>query len=849
VAVVVLLDASRMVAHLGGEPRPIGLGGLRTIEARLAGRDVGPLDVLVGAPVDGTGAPVDATGGPGGTEALADLVAALDARPGPDPTWPAAPPARDAPPVDPATVLQAPLPTPLLATGRGYLAWPARSAQPVLLGADEVGVLSCFATPVPPEALGPERQPGNPLLATAARRDAAVAALVGAGLLGTEVAVPYRATWDGGRADARRVHHRTRRLVRQGAAQLADRPPRDGRVPVFAVERSASTRPPLASGMLLAAVAAHEGGRLLEAYDPVPDWHLRPGTVRRALRDGPGVLLFSDYVWSTAENLAMSAKVRELSPASLIVHGGPDAPQYPGDRERFFAEHPSVDVIVHGEGEAAVVDLLDRLGGRLDGDRRALAEVPGITFRPSPGAPPVTTEPRPRLADLGALASPYLTGLFDAWRGAALMATLETNRGCPYGCTFCDWGSATQSRIRQFPLERVLAEIDWIAEAEVPWLYVADANFGILARDVEITEHIAARKASHGFPERVMVSYAKNTVKHLEPIVRLLIDAELDANANLSVQSFDPDVLRITRRKNLPADEFARLAARFRDAQLPVLSDVMVGLPGATIASTLTDLQGLVEHEVNANIHPTSLLPNSPMNEPGYRQEWQIEADADGIVRSTASYTRAERDEMDAIVAAFQAAETYGILRLPLRWLADRTGHREIDVLEQIRTAVAAEPGRFPLLSYVLERFLDATTPPTPWALVLDEAATVVDERFAIAPDDPVWQEVRRVQALALPARGRTFPEEVRVDHDVVAWWRDRAVARRSGASSPGSSSEAPTPDASPDLASYGPSRFEVEDPFDTCSTVGTRHPMTDYHSFELAWPMARHIAYRWLPD
>lgn len=45
--------------------------------------------------------------------------------------------------------------------------------------------------------------------------------------------------------------------------------------------------------------------------------------------------------------------------------------------------------------------------------------------------------------------SPYLTGEFDEidparWRSA----TIETNRGCPYGCTYCDWGSATLSRIR-----------------------------------------------------------------------------------------------------------------------------------------------------------------------------------------------------------------------------------------------------------------------------------------------------------------------------------------------------------------------------------------------------------------
>ena len=40
--------------------------------------------------------------------------------------------------------------------------------------------------------------------------------------------------------------------------------------------------------------------------------------------------------------------------------------------------------------------------------------------------------------------------------------TWETNRGCPYSCSFCDWGSSTMSRIRAFDIERVRAEAEWI---------------------------------------------------------------------------------------------------------------------------------------------------------------------------------------------------------------------------------------------------------------------------------------------------------------------------------------------------------------------------------------------------
>ena len=49
---------------------------------------------------------------------------------------------------------------------------------------------------------------------------------------------------------------------------------------------------------------------------------------------------------------------------------------------------------------------------------------------------------------------------------------LESNRGCPYGCTFCDWGSATLSKVRNFDLDRVygVGVGPWDRQA-VFWLY------------------------------------------------------------------------------------------------------------------------------------------------------------------------------------------------------------------------------------------------------------------------------------------------------------------------------------------------------------------------------------------
>ena len=84
--------------------------------------------------------------------------------------------------------------------------------------------------------------------------------------------------------------------------------------------------------------------------------------------------------------------------------------------------------------------------------------------------------------------SPYLAGYFDEIvdemreQGLEPYALWETNRGCPYSCTFCDWGSATMTKVRKFSLERAKAEAKWFSDKKIKAVYNCDANFGIFPR-------------------------------------------------------------------------------------------------------------------------------------------------------------------------------------------------------------------------------------------------------------------------------------------------------------------------------------------------------------------------------
>ena len=118
--------------------------------------------------------------------------------------------------------------------------------------------------------------------------------------------------------------------------------------------------------------------------------------------------------------------------------------------------------------------------------RVAIAQFDGATTLRAPplaaGLLAATLRREPELAGI-AIGSPYLDGTFDALVargeiGPITTAVLETNRGCPFACTFCDRGQATQSRVHELPGERVTHELTWLAERGVPYLYLVDANFG-----------------------------------------------------------------------------------------------------------------------------------------------------------------------------------------------------------------------------------------------------------------------------------------------------------------------------------------------------------------------------------
>lgn len=610
---------------------------------------------------------------------------------------------------------------------------------------------------------------------------------------------------------------------------------------------------PLALGYIFAYARVHDGGALLEQYELEPNWIARKPHIRGLLEEGPAVFLFSNYVWSHADNLAVSAMVKRLSPDSITIHGGPDTPKYPADTERYLRDNPHVDVAVRGEGEIVTSEVLAALDGRLvgrNGDLSDLRGVAGISFRRAPhiDAEIVRTDDRERIADLDVVPSPYLTGVFDVYAESTMsLFIIETTRGCPYSCTFCDWGSATNSRIRKFSLDRVFDELEWAAKHGMPRLFIADANFGILPRDAEIAEHIAKLKRTYDYPKDFGTSYAKNTTKHLEKIVATCAEAGVIAEGVLSFQSTDPATLEAVDRSNIKISAYEDLATTFRRAGLPLFVDLMMGLPGSTPESFQHDLQRCADQEVPARIYRTELLVNSPMNDPRYREKHQIDtATRHGqnirvgrpLLISTATYTAAEFEQMDRLRKTYTLGESYSLFRHVARFVRRETLLPESEFYLRLDRTVRADTETYPFLSWAIETVPELLSPPVSWHPFTAELGRFVVDEIGVEPSTAL-DAVLDVQRAHLPARQRSFPCRLVLAHDYAAWFDAVLAAKEEGED---------WCSVVPRLITFGPGELTVDDPTNLCAAGLGYHIDNDlYGVWELQSPISRPMPARHL--
>lgn len=358
-----------------------------------------------------------------------------------------------------------------------------------------------------------------------------------------------------------------------------------------------------------------------------PIW--QPGPPSELLEPYDGiqidVLGLSCYTWNWELQCAIAARVKARNPECLVVAGGPE-PDY--NNPSFFADHPDIDVVVVKDGEIPFSRILEHVvTGTQD-----LTEIRGLCLPARDGdgdclytgsaVVPMQFDHSPYVDQ-----DNYYQRLTAGLEPGHFNAILETNRGCPYGCSYCDWGSSTNSKIRRFDVERVEAELEWLASMKLDSLMIADANFGILPRDVEIAERLSEIRARYGnFPRSVYWNTAKNNPDRVIAIARTFAESGACPTFQLSIQHTNDDVLAATDRSNISTEKQLRVVKALMEVGTPIEVQLIVGIPGDTYDKWRGCFADLMEWGIHEDylVQLYQLLPNAPASAPTFLSRWQV---------------------------------------------------------------------------------------------------------------------------------------------------------------------------------------------------------------------------------
>lgn len=333
------------------------------------------------------------------------------------------------------------------------------------------------------------------------------------------------------------------------------------------------------------------------------------------------IIAFSTYVWNGNISLSIAESIKQKNPEVTIIFGGPFVPS---DASEFLKRNRFIDLLIHGEGEIAFMNFLEKY------PQKDWSIVPGARYIDVSGTYKENHK-KGEVSIIDSIPSPYLEGVFDhlfeSNTNNNWVAVWETNRGCPYHCSFCEWGNSSNLKLRKFGIDRLNNEINWFSEYKIKLLCCCDANFGILERDIKIAKQIADNKLSTGFPYSIYVQNAKNSTQVNYEIHKCFVDSGLTTTIGLSFQSLDPVVLENIKRSNINIDSFITLQKLFNQLGASTYCELILGLPGETYDSFVDGVCNLVENGQHNSIRSNNLtvLPNSEMASDEYLSFHEIE--------------------------------------------------------------------------------------------------------------------------------------------------------------------------------------------------------------------------------
>ena len=268
----------------------------------------------------------------------------------------------------------------------------------------------------------------------------------------------------------------------------------------------------------------------------------------------------------TLIDVIMTAElIKKYNPNCKIILGGPHVHIYPEETINLNC----VDYLIQGEGEFAVLELLEALEGK-----RGVDSVSGIVYKDNGTF--VDKGIAPKIEDLDQIPYPDRRFLPIEHYGSLLgrsnlITTMFTSRGCPYKCTFCDRPmSPTISGFRWRSAKNVVDEMEECADLGISEILIYDDTFSVRKdRVLEICDEILARQLKVTWDVRAHV----NTVN--ADLLKMMKRAGCD-RIHYGVESGNDRMLKVIK-KNSTIKKVKKAFVETREAGIEALAYFMVG--------------------------------------------------------------------------------------------------------------------------------------------------------------------------------------------------------------------------------------------------------------------------------
>jgi anaerobic magnesium-protoporphyrin IX monomethyl ester cyclase len=286
------------------------------------------------------------------------------------------------------------------------------------------------------------------------------------------------------------------------------------------------------------------------------------------VREQADIIAFSCYIWNVEQTLKIAAELKLLQPELFIILGGPEVSY---GSHQLMAEHPYIDLVVHGEGEETMRRLMQLMmaasGEALSDD--SLQEVGGISFRSDDAI--ISAAEKPAIRELDTIPSPFAAGLADTSKP---LVYIETSRGCPFSCAFCL--SSIEQGVRSFSLQRIENDLSILMELKVGTIKLVDRTFNY---DPVRADHIWKFILKNNLKSRFHFEIAADLLT--DGNISLLKSVPPDTfRFEIGVQSTAAETLASVGRKSDLKKLFANVRRLKQETAVTIHLDLVAGLPG-----------------------------------------------------------------------------------------------------------------------------------------------------------------------------------------------------------------------------------------------------------------------------